>query len=319
MTGPHRVDRGSAPGGASRPPDRPSTDDRRVVAVDIGGTKVKAAVIDAKGRVLEETQFPTPQGDPAKSLAEILGRVATLDTRAAEACGICLPALVRDGRVIWSAETVPEWAGVDLQTLAENRLGLPCVVEFDGYAASLGEWWVGRARGHRDAAVIIVGTGVGAGYIHEGRLYRGAASLAGAIGWLRLARADNLGPRLEDVASGPAILAAARRLAGDESAYSDTAAVFAAADRGDPAALRAVRRATIALATAVGAVVALLAPTIVVLGGSVGAREDVVTAVRRLVPRAAPPYAVSGLDVAASSLGPAASLFGAAYLALELD
>jgi predicted NBD/HSP70 family sugar kinase len=289
-----------------------------VLAIDIGGTKVKAAVIDASGRILRETQFGTPHGEPMASLLHILDRAAALDPGPARACGICLPALVREGRIVWSAETIPAWNGIDLRALASDRLGVPCAVDFDGYAACLGEWWAGRARGHRDAAVVVVGTGIGAGFIHDGQLYRGAASVAGAIGWLRLARAQHLGPRVEDVASGPAILAAARRLRRDLSAYEDTAAVFTAAQRGDRAAQRAVRQATMALTAAVGAIVALLAPSIVVLGGSVGARDDVVEAIRRQLPNAAPPYALAGLEVGSSSLGPAASLYGAARLALTL-
>jgi predicted NBD/HSP70 family sugar kinase len=194
------------------------------------------------------------------------------------------------------------------------------VVEFDGYGAALGEWWHGSARGYDDAAIVIAGTGVGAGVIHGGRLYRGASTIAGGIGWFRFPRASVQGRRLEDLASGPAILAHARRLNGrDRAAYPDTAAVFAAGEGGDLAAQRAIERGMVALASGVGAIVALLAPEIVVLGGSVGARPDTVARVRELVATMTQPFAMQTVKIEGSSLGPLSSLYGAAYFAHQLD
>jgi predicted NBD/HSP70 family sugar kinase len=102
------------------------------------------------------------------------------------------------------------------------------------------------------------------------------------------------------------------------ASYPDTEAVFVAASRGDPAAEGAVRRATLALTASVGAIVALLAPEIVVLGGSVGVRDETVEAVRAGLADATQPFAARTVRIERSALGPLSSLYGAAYLALQL-
>lgn len=294
---------------------------RNVLAIDIGGTKVALALVTAGGRVVEKRIYATPKATPNTAVATVLGWAAELARgRAAASCGIVLPAVVQEGRLAWVAESIAGWDGLALRDLAADRLGVPAVVEFDGYGATLGEWWQGSARGHRDAAVVIAGTGVGAGFMHGGRLIRGAMAIAGGIGWLRFPYDGTPGPRLEDVASGPAILAEARRLrGGDPSAYPDTPAVFTAAEEDDPAAGAAVERGLLALTAGVGAIVALFAPEIVVLGGSVGARPDVVERVRGLLMDMTQPFAARGVKVEGSSLGALSSLYGAAYLALQLS
>lgn len=291
-----------------------------VLAVDIGGTKVALAVVAADGAVTERRIIRTPSGPPDAAVETILCRAAELmSDYPVRACGIVLPAIVDEGRIAWAAESIGGWEGIALRHLATERLHVPCVVDFDGYGATLGEWWQGSARGYRDAAIVIVGTGVGAGLIHEGELYRGAAAIAGGIGWLHFPHYASPGPRLEDVASGPAILAEARRLRGrDHDAYSDTPAVFTAALAGDPAAAGAVERGLLALTAGVGAIVALLAPEIVVLGGGVGARPDVVERVRQMLMGMTQPFAARGVRVEGSSLGALSSLYGAAYLAHRL-
>lgn len=294
---------------------------RDALAIDIGGTKVAIAVVTADGGVVEERRFSTPHGRALAAVDEILGWASELAAQhPVVTCGIVLPAVIEQGRIAWAAATIAGWDGVRLRERANERLEIPVVAEFDGYGATLGEWWQGSARGYDDAAVVIVGTGVGAGVIHAGHLYRGVSAIAGGIGWFRFPNASTQGPRLEDLASGPAILAHARRLnGGDATAYPDTRAVFAAAEAGDRAAHRAVERGLRALAAGVGAIVALLAPEVVVLGGSVGARPDTVARVRELIKDSTQPFAAQTVKIEGSSLGPLSSLYGAAYLAHQLD
>jgi glucokinase len=286
-----------------------------LLAVDVGGTKSAFGLFDPAGRLLERKLVPTPHGQnvdvPRRTLEAAR---AFLGGRQVAACGVDLPAIVEGGVVIWAAQSVAEWARTPLRTLAESELGCPCAAEYDGYAAAVGEAWQGAAAGYQDAIVVVVGTGIGAGVIRGGELYRGLRTIAGGIGWTRLPCGEGLGERLEDVAAGPAILARARRL-GD---YATTAEVFGAAGAGDPAAGRVVQQAELTLAAALGGAAALLAPEVVVLGGSVGARDDVVAAMRRLVPQATQPTVGANLRIEASALGPLSSLYGAAYLARQL-
>ncbi len=291
------------------------TDDPLALAIDIGGTKIALGLVTADGDLVASERFATPRGPASAAARTVLERARTFAADAGPvAAGIVLPAVVRDGVIAWAAESIDGWQGLPLRALAEEMLHIPAVGEFDGYAATLGEAWRGHARGYPDAVIVIVGTGVGAGIMHEGRLYRGRTAIAGGIGWIRFPTRDGLGPKLEEVAAGPGILAAARARR-PETAYPDTEAVFACAADGDDAAASVIEHAMRVLAAGVGAVVATLAPDIVVLGGSVGARPDVVSAVRRLLPDVTQPFAAAGTRVEGSALGPLSSLYGAARLA----
>ena len=229
-----------------------------------------------------------------------------------------MPAVVDAGVVTWTPPAFPGWSGINLGHLATRRLGVQSAVEFDGYAAALGERWVGRARGYRDIVVIIVGTGIGAGLIHGGRLVRGSSGVAGAVGWLRWSQRPGVSLPLEDVASGAAILRnAVGRLPSGATPYADTAAVFTAADAGDPIAIQTIDEAVSALGDAISALVSILAPQIVVLGGGVGSRTDLVDRVRDAARRTAQPHAAASVLIEPSSLGAKSSLMGAAYLATQ--
>jgi glucokinase len=292
--------------------------DSPVLAVDIGGTKVALAVVSQDGSILARDQIPTPRLAPEDAANEILDRAKELaSAHRIGGCGLVLPAVVSEQRIVWAAESVDGWAGLPLARLASQALGVPSCIEFDGYAATLGEFWQGRGRGRSDLVIVIVGTGIGAGIVHAGHLYRGFTGVAGGIGWMRFPTGDDLGPRLEEVASGPAILGAARA-ADPTASYPDTEAVFVAASGGDPAAQGAVRSAMLALTAGVGAIVALLAPEIVVLGGSVGVRDETVRAVRAGLADATQPFAAPTVRVEPSALGSLSSLYGAAYLALQV-
>ncbi len=285
------------------------------LAIDIGGTKVALGLVTDDGELVASARFATPRGAPASAAQAVLEQASAFAAEArVVAAGIVLPAVVEEGVLAWAAESIDGWQGLSLRALAEQALHVPTVVEFDGYGATLGEAWRGHARGYPDALIVIVGTGVGAGIMHGGRLYRGRTAIAGGIGWIRFPGGDGLGPKLEEVAAGPGILAAARALRPDAS-YADTEAVFASAAAGDETAASVVEHAMQVLSAGVGAVVAALAPDIVVLGGSVGARPDVVASVRRLLPQVTQPFAAAGTRVEGSALGPLSSLYGAARFA----
>lgn len=292
-----------------------------VLAIDIGGTKTALGVFDGAGRLVAESRLPTPRGDPLVALSRVVAEARTLAAgRAPAAVGIDLPAVVRDGTVDWAAWSFPGWDGFPLGAFWTDALGVPSVVDFDGYAAALGEFWQGAARGCADAVVVIVGTGVGAGVIHEGRLYRGRTGVAGAVGWSRFPNAEGrLGPPMEEIASGTAILRRAREAQPEGmEAYPTTRAVFEAASHGDRNAERVVGEAVAALAAVVGSIASMLAPEIVVLGGSVGSRPDVVQRVRRLVLQTAQPHTTRSLTITRAALGARSSLYGAGYMAHTL-
>ncbi|HSD67832.1 MAG TPA: ROK family protein [Vicinamibacteria bacterium] len=288
------------------------------LAIDLGGTKVSFAVIDAGGAVWARVKRPSHEGGAAVS-HEALAAAATDTVRAAglqwkdiRAAGVVVPG-------IYNPATGRAWApnlwGRDEVALGEElraRLPVPVVIDSDRSGYVLGEAWRGSARGSTDAVFLAVGTGIGAGILSHGRLVRGSGGIAGAVGWFAL------DPRwreeygrsggFETEAAGPAL---ARRL-GAGSAEE----VAAAARRGDPAARQAVDETVEWLAMGIANLISALNPQVVVLGGGLMQASDLfLEPVRRGVRRWAQPLAVEQCRIELTALGEDAALFGAARLA----
>lgn len=289
-----------------------------VLAIDLGGTKVALAVVDAAGALRSRTRRASHEGDAAlapeaiaASAAETV-RAAGLEWEGVRAAGVVVPG-------IYDPSTGRAWApnlwGPDEVALGDElreRLPVPVVIDSDRSGYVLGEAWRGVARGATDVVFLAVGTGIGAGILSGGRLVRGTGGIAGAVGWF------GLDPRwreeygrmggFEAEAAGPAL---ARRL-GAASAED----VAAAARRGDPAARRAVDDTVEWLAMGVANLISALNPQVVVLGGGLMQASDLfLDPVRRAVRRWAQPRAVDQCRIELTALGEDAALFGAARLA----
>jgi glucokinase len=191
-------------------------------------------------------------------------------------------------------------------------LPAPLSIDSDRSGYVLGESWLGAARGCTDAVFLAVGTGIGAGFLCDGRVVRGAAGIAGAVGWFATDAGWTPQGTLgcwEAQAAGPAL---ARR-AGAPSAE----AVADAARAGDAAALRAVAETAEALAMGIANLISALNPQVVVLGGGLMQAKDLfLDPIRRAVPRWAQPIAARQCRIEPSTLGADAGLFGAARLVL---
>ncbi|MGC2139935.1 MAG: ROK family protein, partial [Candidatus Sulfotelmatobacter sp.] len=190
-----------------------------VLAVDLGGTKLAAALVTPDGKVLTRKSVPVDRSSalaPVKQIVELARELAgakSLRGRVA-AAGVAIPGLVRrDGRV-W-APNLPGWKKMLLARRLKSALRVTVMVESDRNAAVLGEAWRGAARGRNDAIVLILGTGIGAGILSGGRLVRGAHELSGCAGWMVVT--DEPAPKgqrvgqLESLAAGPAIAGAAQK------------------------------------------------------------------------------------------------------------
>jgi len=163
-----------------------SADGSLAGAIDVGGTKIAAALVDPQGRIRKRLRESTTQDSGEALVEQVLALARRLVTHAEGAVrgiGLAVPAVVEaeSGVVRW-APNLP-WRDVPLAALVQNALGLPALIAHDGHAAALGEHWTGAGRGARNLVFLVAGTGVGAGLILDGRLYRGSRNLAGAIGW----------------------------------------------------------------------------------------------------------------------------------------
>jgi len=169
----------------------PAHPDAYVIGADLGGTSIKAGLVDQQGQVTCSAQVPTeaPRGRDviASNLASVIEKVRA---QAAQACitpsalGIASAGAidVNDGSVFAATDNLPGWAGFDLRGFAEERFNLPTRVLNDAHAAVLAELHYGHGRGLTDFVALTVGTGIGGGVVCNGRLLRGNHGFAGSIG-----------------------------------------------------------------------------------------------------------------------------------------
>ncbi len=252
------------------------------VGLDVGGTKTAALIVDEAGHPLGQAVRPTQTGSPQSLVS---GLRATIDEALRDArrplddlvaAGVGIP-----GQVDPTSGTVRLAVNLNLtepyplRDVLQETLGIPVALENDVRAAAWGAYhWAGQSAPLSSLAYLSIGTGISAGLILDGHLYRGAHGMAGEIGHIPL---DATGPRcvcgsygcLETFAAGPAIAAsAAARLAGDGHVPT-TNEVYALAAGGHPAATEVVERAARYLARAIYLLVMTYDVEKVVLGGGV--------------------------------------------------
>ena len=168
-----------------------------VIGMDLGGTKLAAALFTDKGRILQKSVVPL-EGRQGRAVGELICQelknllaAARSKRVTVSAIGVSVPGIShsRTGKV-W-APNIPGWEDYPLRrellaALPDKRIRV--VIDSDRAAYILGETWRGVAKGCRNAIFLAVGTGIGAGILIDGRILRGAHDIAGAIGWLALDR-----------------------------------------------------------------------------------------------------------------------------------
>ena len=299
-----------------------------VVAVDIGGTKIAAGLVDGAGRILERAQAGTPAGAPAV-LDLVVDLVAGMCRRAGRhgaavaAIGIGAPGVIdaATGTVRSATAILPGWAGTRVREEVSHRTGLPVAVANDVRVAAMGAAADPAVARYADVLHVSVGTGVGGAWIHHGRPRTGPHGSSGELGHL-LVPATGVIPcgcgrhnHLEAVVSGPAIAATyAARHGGPVEPLTEVARRMRA---GDQHAWAVIRDAADLLGSTLAGLTAAVDVDAVTLGGGVvvGAPSFVETVREAYVREALPPVRPIPIIVPAS--GADASLLGAARLARE--
>jgi glucokinase len=292
------------------------------IAVDVGGTGIKCALVAPDGAVVHAERHPTRAERGPEAVVDTIVEVAAgLAARANAdgwnpiAAGVVVPAVIDEekGIAVWSANL--GLRDVPLRALLSRRLGLPVALGHDVRAGAAAEARLGAGRGVRRVYFLAIGTGIAGGYVRDGAVDPGAHGAAGEIGHMVVRRgleanACTCGQRgcLEAHASAAAI----------GRAYGSTAQEVAMAlARGDAAAQAVWDDAVGALADGLLVALALYDPELIVLGGGLAQAGD-----RLVVPVAAALAAKATFHfvppVRAADLGDAAGSLGAALLALDL-
>jgi len=154
-----------------------------VLAVDVGGTKIGAGVVDEDGRLLRSVSVPTPrQNDPEAVLTALLSAVRRAEPEGVQAVGVGCAGPMTAGGATVSPLNIAGWQDFPLLARLRKHLDLPVVVDGDAKALAVGEGWKGAGQGARSFLAMVVSTGVGGGLVVDGRLLHGADGNAGHVG-----------------------------------------------------------------------------------------------------------------------------------------
>jgi predicted NBD/HSP70 family sugar kinase len=295
-----------------------------VVGLDVGRDFVRAAIAnlsgdivarrDERARVRSQRTLILQIGEIAHALAAEAGvkwKQVTFATVGSP--GVFDPAT---GHMAL-AHALPGWGRSGLAEAVQEELGTKVAFENDVNLAALGEQWLGLGKEVENFAYLHIGTGVGAGLVLHGELYRGATGAAGEVGYLPMA-GDPRDPQLRrrgvlDTAAGASGVVAAARSLGMKPPLS-ARNVFAAARRGDPVARKVVRLEAERIALAVAAIVPVVDPEVVILGGGIGRNGDLLLEPVAEEIRRISPFRVR-LEI--SPLGDQAVVLGAVWMALQ--
>lgn len=259
-----------------------------LLGFDIGGTKCAAVLGQIRPgtakpgtvEILERISFATPRA-PGETLERLLAQGAELvdswKPASLEAVGIsCGGPLDSQRGLILSPPNLPNWDEVDVLTPVRQRWGVPAALENDANACALAEWRWGAGQGCRNMVFLTFGTGMGAGLILDGQLYRGANDMAGEVGHIRLAPDGPMGygkaGSFEGFCSGGGIAAAAQSLAEEWLAAGRTSLLAASRD-----GIRRITAKTVAEAAQAGDALAreVLADTAAYLGRGLAILIDI--------------------------------------------
>jgi glucokinase len=242
-----------------------------VLAVDVGGTNLRAAVVDSDGRIVARHAVPTPRdGSAGATIAAVAAGVLTDHPVDRAVCG--LPGRVdqRDQRLLDGPHLPPGWVESITADTLTDALGVPVVLANDADVAAVGEAYFGAGRGFSDVVYVTISTGIGAGILVDGRILQTRYS-AGEIGRSVL-ECDGSHARVEDLGSGTALNARAA-----EAGVTARGAELVALVRAGDAAATNVWNATMERA-ALGVLnlAMLVGPEVIVVGGGMGRNGDLV-------------------------------------------
>jgi glucokinase len=294
----------------------PNVAEKRVIGVDVGGTKILAGVVDAEGNIEHRREWATEMGSQERLVEEIGTAAEELMDDSIAAAGFGLPSRI-DQEAGWidGSVNIP-LAGIPLRDVLTERLGLPVTIENDGNAAALGEYRAGAGRGSRSMVMLTLGTGVGGGVVVDGKLLRDGGELGHVVlvydgvpcqgsctgrGHLEAYVSGTAASKLAQEAFGPAV---------------DAHRLVRLAREGDPTAKEILARLGGMLGAAIGSFVNVFRPQLVVIGGGFAAAGDFLLdpARERMRTEALPP-ANERVEIVRAELGTAAGMIGAAFVA----
>ncbi|MCR4438216.1 MAG: ROK family protein [bacterium] len=308
-----------------------------IIGLDLGGTFLKSALGDMKGRLLQKGKRPSEATAPADVIFENMFAAVEELLVAAEqyggvvqAVGVGSPGVidVHRGRLVGQSPNLPHWANVEIAGRMACHFGLPTFADNDANLMTLAEVTVGAAKGCRHVVCLTVGTGIGGGLYLNGEIYRGNHFAGAELGHTLVefnGRPCPCGGRgcLEQYASAPATVreytARLQQAGKPVPSEVDAKLVFERAKLGEPEAVAAVELTSQYLGAGIASFANALNPEMVVIGGGVAdAGPFFIDRVAQAVRERAMPTAWKGLQIRPAELGNDAGVIGAILLAAQI-
>jgi glucokinase len=296
------------------------------IGVDLGGTKIKAGLIDHAGQILVSVSAPTPQTGSGQDILDALSTLCRELTphEPIQAIGIGTPGLISfpEGQILGCTPNLRDWQGRHLRNYFEAVFQCPVVVDNDANAACFGEWKAGAGKGLSDMVMLTLGTGLGSGLVLKGNLSRGHHQLGVGFGHMIVAadgRACNCGQQgcLETYVSGKGLLKNYLLLGGDPQLRGPE--IFERAEAEDKLAMAALKQFIDMLAIGLVNIFNTLAPERILLGGGISAQGEK----RLLEPLRQKVEGIMSMPfnvpeaIQLAHLGPDAGMIGAGLMAIE--
>jgi glucokinase len=293
-------------------------DGKRVIGIDLGGTKILAGVVADDGRVEHRRETPTPTGSQDDLLAGLDAAVAELLSEEIAAIGFGIPSPIdqKRGRAL-QAVNIPLDDSVDLRSRMAERFGRPVGIENDANAAAYAEFHFGAARDVDAMVMLTLGTGCGGGAVIDGKLFRGWAEFGHIVivhdGIPCQGTCTGHG-HLEPYVTG---IAATKLAQAEFGPAVDAHRLVRLADEGEPRAIEILDGIGRHLGSGIGSLVNIFNPELVVIGGGFAAAGDFVLDPAREVLRREALAGARETPIVRAELGTAAGLIGAALVAFD--
>jgi glucokinase len=294
-------------------------DGKRVIGVDLGGTKILSGIVNRDGRVERHRENPTPTASQDELLAGLEGAVEELLDGDIAAVGFGLPSPIdqRSGRAR-QAVNIPLDASIDFRSRMSERFDLPVGIENDANAAAYAEFHFGAAREANSMVMLTLGTGCGGGAVIDGKLFRGWAEFGHMVivydGIPCQGTCTGRG-HLEAYVTG----VAATKLAREEFGPAvDAHRLVRLASEGEPRAIKILDGVGRHLGAGIGSLVNIFDPELVVIGGGFAAAGDfILDPAREIISREALAGEGERVRIVRAELGTSAGLIGAALVGFD--
>jgi glucokinase len=293
------------------------------IGLDLGGTNLRAAAVDANGKMLQKIWATTDLSRGPEAVMEDMAKAIdalrhSLGSQSLHGIGVAVPGFIRlkEG-VIMGSNNLAVLEGFPMRDALQKRLDAPVILENDANAAAMGEKWIGAGRDVDDLVLLTLGTGIGGGIISDGKILHGFLGMAGEIGHITVVPNGNpcgCGNHgcLEKHASATAIAALGRMIGlGDVTSEE----VYTLAKQGDVRALAVFEHMGRALGMALALLVNIFNfPLYLISGGPIPAWDVFSIPMLAELKQRSFTYRASKTVVAKAELGNEAGLYGAAYL-----